>query len=77
MSTISESTESDIEENIDRKNILADPWLGFATSPRNVASLATSQIWPTEVSDLAPRGSGNQNCGFHVVCVAAVTRFVV
>ena len=28
-------------------------------------------------SDLAARGSGNQNCGFQGVCVAAVTPFVV
>ena len=31
----------------------------------------------TEASDLAPRGSGNQNCGFQGACVAAVTPFVV
>ena len=31
----------------------------------------------TEGSDLAPRGSGNQNCGFQGVRLAAVTPFVV
>ncbi len=31
----------------------------------------------TEASDLAPRSSGNQNCGFQGVRVAAVTPFVV
>ena len=31
----------------------------------------------TEVSDHAPRGSGQQNCGFQGVCLAAVTPIVV
>jgi hypothetical protein len=31
----------------------------------------------SDASDLAPRSSGNQNCGFQGVCVAAVTPFVV
>jgi hypothetical protein len=53
-------------------------------NPRPVTQTATSlrrssdlTVWLTESLDLAPRSSGNQNCGFQGLCVAAVTPFVV
>ncbi len=72
-SSVSVIGECERGEDIYAKNN-PRPVTQTAMSLRRRSDLA---VWLTGSSDLAPRSSGNQNCGFQGVCVAAVTPFVV
>jgi hypothetical protein len=51
--------------------------IGECESGEDIYAKNNSRPVTTESSDLAPRSSGNQNCGFQGVCVDVVTPFVV